>query len=400
MDVHVSSWASQSLKVGDAQRRVAEIVILPAEVREDVLGPFHCHGTPHYMVAFVFSALLPATGAASERDASPGAVPTVLVTSRPPRHRVDYVDQLLGDGSNGRAPEDVVLKFHTNPSRSHGVDVVHLTDIARVIGDGQISDRKRIRRAKRFTRLLRRRKIALVRTAHGEELTRPPSRPETILDEAAASVITLIPPAAADGRSPILIGHSHLRDRFLGFPREEPRAGRVLVVANEVLDPAYEATLKVFSVAKLPGWTLRIAGKIPPELEDSYARTLADHVDAISVRDEELSDAARVIEVSQSELVVVVATEGYEGQSVLMLALSLDRPVLVEDSVRTRALADEVGTSWVRRHPGQLTARALEAALAELRADPPTGSPNLDARDPNTVSARYGDVYRNAASGR
>lgn len=348
----------------------------------------------------MFSVPLPRTGAATEPGATEASVPTVLVTSRPPRHRVDYVDELVGDDSEGRAPTGAVLEFRTDPFRAHGVDVIHLTDIATVIGGPRTRDRERTRRAKRFTKMLRRRGIALVRTVRETEADRSRSRAEAIVDAAATTVTSLDAVTAADGRATVVIGHSHLRDRFLGFPREEAVAGRVLITAVNTLHPSSRPAVSVFGVADLPGWTLRLAGKVPIDLEDSYARTLADLTDTVSLRDELLSDAECVSEISQAEIVLITAPTNHRSQSVLMLALSLDRPVLVEDSPQTRALADEVGPSWVRRHAGPLTAQTLENELAALRADPPTGRPRLDARDPNLISEQYFAVYRAAAAAR
>lgn len=348
----------------------------------------------------MFSVPLPRTGAATEPGATEASVPTVLVTSRPPRHRVDYVDELVGDDSDGRAPTGAVLEFRTDPFRANGVDVIHLTDLSTVIGGPRTSDRERTRRAKRFTRMLRRRGIALVRTVRETEADRVRSRAETILDAAAATVTSLDAVTAADGRATRVIGHSHLRNRFLGFPREEPVAGRVLITAGDTLHPSSRPATAVFGVADLPGWTLRLAGKVPLDLEDSYARTLADLTDMVSLRDELLSDAACVSEVSEAEIVLITAPTNHRSQIILMLALSLDRPVLVEDSPQTRSLAEEVGTSWVRRHVGPLTAQTLETELAAVRADPPIGRPRLDSRDPNLISEQYFAVYRAAATAR
>lgn len=345
----------------------------------------------------MFSVPLLRTGAATEQSATEASVPTTLVTSRPPRHGIDYVDQLVGDDSEGKAPGGVLLEFRTDPFRAHGVDVIHLTDITTVLGDHRTPDRERTRRAKRFAKLLRSRRIALVRTVHGEEAGLGSSRAEAIVDGAATTVLSLYPATAADGRATHVVGHSHVRDRFLGFPQEQCIAGRVLITAVKTLHPSYRATVNVFGVADLPYWTLRIAGKVPVELEDSYARTLADHIDTTTLRNELLSDAACVSEVSQAEIVVVTAAETYESQTIVMFALSLDRPVLIEDTAWSRSLAEEVGTSWVRRHAGPLTAHALETALGALRADPPTGRPNLDSRAPNLISAQYSAVYRAAA---
>nr|WP_194425475.1 hypothetical protein [Microbacterium aquimaris] len=218
-----------------------------------------------------------------------------------------------------------------------------------------------------------------------------------IIDQAAASLVSLTATTSSTGHATVIIAHSHLRDRFLGFPRAESVPGRILITAHDELPAAYEAVVKVFAASDLPEWTLRIAGAVPAELEDSYTRTLADHTGAFSLRDEALSDAARVEEISQAELVVVAAPESNESQSIILLALSLDRAVLVEDTAAMRTLADEVGSEWVRRHPGALTADALETALLALRSSPPADRPNLDAREPNAISAQYTAVFRAAA---
>ncbi len=393
------SGAAQRLEVCEPECGVAEVVVLPTEMGEHLLSRFHNHCTPLYGGS-VFSVPLPRTGAATEQEAADASVPTVLVTSRPPRYRVDYVDQLVGDDSDGRAPKEVVLEFRTDPFRTDGVDVIHLTDVTTVLGSHRSPERQRTRRAKRFTRMLRRRRIALVRTVRGGEATRAGSPAEAIIDAAATTVTSLSPLTAADGKPTLVIGHSHLRDRFLGFPQADPVAGRLLLTAMSALHSSTRAAIGVFGVADVPGWSLRIAGRVPMEYQDAYTHALADHTAAVSLRDEVLSDAASVHEVSQAELVIVPATTSYPSHAIIMLALSLDRPVLVEDSEQTAALAEEVGPSWVRRHSGPLTAHALETALTAFRAEPPTGRPNLDARAPNLISAHYSAVYRSAAATR
>lgn len=325
------------------------------------------------------------------------AEPTVLVTSRPPRHRIDYVDQLLGDDSAGEAPSGLVRTFDTNPSRTRDVDVVHLTNIDKAIGRPHTSEQSRIRRAKQFVKHLRRHRIALVLTVSGEEVGRTRSCAEAIIDAAAAARISMSTVASAPGHEVTVIAHSHLRDRYLGFPRGEAVPGRILITAHTLFPAEYVAAVKVFGVADLPGWNMRIAGGVSDDDLGSYLRTLGDHPDSISLRNEELSDAARVVEVTEAEIVLIAAPDTYEAQSIMLHALSLDRPVLVEDTPGTQALADEVGASWVRRYSGPLTARSLEAVLHDLRTAPPTEAPHLDAREPNAISAQYAAVMHAAA---
>ncbi|WP_394194650.1 hypothetical protein [Microbacterium foliorum] len=158
--------------------------------------------------------------------------------------------------------------------------------------------------------------------------------------------------------------------------------------------------MKVFAYADLPAHTLRIVGKIPSRLASSFARTLSVNSKTITLLDDTVSDAARVEEISKAALVIVEAPETDESMSTMLLALSLDRAVLVEDTPFTRDLAAEVGGSWVRLHPGRLTAVELEKALASFTKSPPTGTPDLDARDPDTVSQQFTAVYRSAAASR
>lgn len=327
----------------------------------------------------------------------------VLVSDRSPAHRVRYVDQLIGDDSAGGAPDDIEFDFRGNPLGTYDVDVVHLTSASAVTGGDRVPEREQIRRASRFTKALKRRRIALVRTVYGEESARARagSRAEMLIDHSTTSYVVLSPTTAApNDRSAAVIRHSHLRGRFLGYPRAHAIRGRLLFVSSGAFHTAYEGPLKVFAVADLEGYTLRLVGKVPPGLADSFARTLARRPATISLRDEALSDAARIEEITKAELVVVASPDSYETLSIIILALSLDRPVLVQATPGTRLLADEVGHEWVRLHGGPLTATALEAAVRHLEAAPPTGQPNLDARDPNVIAAQYADVYRAAAASR
>jgi len=323
----------------------------------------------------------------------------VLVSSRPPAHLVAYVDQLIGDDSRGEAPRGVQFEFRRHLYGSFDADVIHLTSTSAVVGDRRVPERERIRRARRFVKTLKRRKIALVRPLLFDETRhrREPSRTEEILHQATTSYVLLHPVTTPPSQDATIIPQSHMRDRFLGYPRGETVPGRLLMISRHVLNPAYEAPLKVFSVAEVPGCTLRIAGNVPPVLADSFARTISRSPVSISHRKEPLSDAACVDEITQAELIILAAPHSYETLSTAILALSLDRPVLVEDTPGMRLLADEVGADWVRVHEGRLTAAALETAMQAIRVAPPRGRPNLDAREPNDIASRYAAAFHAAA---
>ena len=77
--------------------------------------------------------------------------------------------------------------------------------------------------------------------------------------------------------------------------------------------------------------------------------------------DAELADA-----ISAAELVVLPYSEMHNSGAAL-LALSLNRPILVPNSAVTTALADEVGRDWVLTYDGPLSAEILTDALAQTR---------------------------------
>lgn len=333
-------------------------------------------------------------------DRGPEVAPLrVVVGSRPPSHRVAYVDQLIGDNSAGKGPTGVVYEFRATPRPTPGIDVIHLTSASAVTGKRGTSEAEQVSRATQFSKALKRNGVALVRTVHDEDTAvgRTASRAEAILDGATTSFIALSPTTPTP-REAIVIRHSHLRDRFLGYPRGDSVPGRLLFISSSTVSALYEAPLKVFAYADLADSSLRIVGQVPDSLRASFDRTLTRYPSSISLREGPLSDSVRVEEISLAELVVVAAPDDYDSHAIIMLALSLDRPVLVEDTPGTRLLADEVGHDWVRIHTGRLTAAALEAAVGELREHRPTGRPNLDARDPNVIAAEYAAVYRAAAA--
>ncbi|WP_394278999.1 hypothetical protein [Microbacterium sp.] len=276
------------------------------------------------------------------------------------------------------------------------VDVVHLISPDAVIGGPRTAAAERLRRATAFAVHVQRRRIALVQTLVGQGVRSPA---EQVLDRVTTAFI------ARDGHQSTpdasrtrVIPHSHLRDRFLGYPRARAIAGRAVMVAPATLDAAYEAPVKVFAAADIPGSSLRIVGRAPAPLAASFARSAGRSGERVVIRDESLSDAERVAEITASEFVVIAAPETLESHATLLLAVSLGRPVLVEETPATAALAAEIGAEWVRTHPGRLTIARLEDAVASLNGAIPTHDPRLDDRAPNVVASMYRDLYRDAVN--
>ncbi|WP_165070200.1 glycosyltransferase [Marisediminicola senii] len=160
-----------------------------------------------------------------------------------------------------------------------------------------------------------------------------------------------------------------------------------------------EHLVEEFAAVPGHGLRLRVMGKAAdPELEaELIALAGADHRVELALG--YASDAALAASIRAAEL-VVLPYRAMHNSGALLLALSLDRPVLVPENPVTADLAREVGAGWVRAYAGPLTSDVLAAAVADLRDGPPTGRPDLSARDWPAIGAQHRDAYRHAADPR
>lgn len=149
--------------------------------------------------------------------------------------------------------------------------------------------------------------------------------------------------------------------------------------------------LEAFRSLALPSARLTVAGGCrTPEIE-AEVRAAAGSDERIDLRLQFQSDAD-LVDIVTASSVVVLPYQHLHNSGVALLALSLNRPVLVPDNEATAALADEVGQSWVHRFTPPLAADDLERALA-VSSTLPIESPNLQARDWATGTRRLVDLF-------
>lgn len=145
--------------------------------------------------------------------------------------------------------------------------------------------------------------------------------------------------------------------------------------------------LDVFDEDRTFQHSLRISGNADPgELKDRILR-------ACTVDNRITSNLAYLDEVDlHSEIrdskMVVLPYEEMFNSGALLLALSLDRPVVAPRTPTTEELADEVGSHWVFLYDGELTSQVLSQSLR--KCPPPGSSPDLSRRD----WKRLGEDYR------
>lgn len=143
--------------------------------------------------------------------------------------------------------------------------------------------------------------------------------------------------------------------------------------------------------------TLRVVGSPDPRELSDRIRDAAAGDGRVSLELRFLEDDELVEEIGRSELVVLPYTE-LHNSSAALLALSLQRPVLVPDNAATGALAAEIGERWVQRYRGELDTAQLGAALAAVRATRDSAPPQLAARAWPALGAAHGRAYARAVT--
>ncbi len=121
-------------------------------------------------------------------------------------------------------------------------------------------------------------------------------------------------------------------------------------------------------------------------LEDEISRVGATDP-RVTLRLEHVSDAQLASEIRRASL-VVLPYQQMHNSAALLNALSLDRPVLVPSTVATRAMAQEVGSEWVRVFEGPLTPEVLARQFVAV-SDRESASPDLSHREWDGAAAAH-----------
>ncbi|HEY8524536.1 MAG TPA: glycosyltransferase [Acidimicrobiales bacterium] len=325
----------------------------------------------------------------------------VLESFGPPRARSNpYRMQLVA-----AMPEPVELRYFSWRRALTGrYDVFHV-QWPDVVLQGRTPVRTAVRCALFALVLVRARlrRTAIVRTLHDlspyDPLTALQRLAIRLLDRWTTLWITLTsatpPPRPAPA---VLAPIGHYRDWFAGVPRAETVPGRLLHFGLLRRYKGVDVLLAAF--AELDdgpgdGPTLRIVG-YPQDRETAAAIERACRANGrITAVTEYVPDADLVREVTESEL-VVLPFDRLVNSSSLILALSLDRPVLVPSTPITEEVAAEVGPGWVHTYRGALAAADIRRALDAVRSAPPPAPPDLSRREWDAICRRHATAFARA----
>lgn len=194
-----------------------------------------------------------------------------------------------------------------------------------------------------------------------------------------------------------LIAHGHYRDWFARFPRVDRQPGHLAFTGLIRPYKGVDRLLAAFADTRNGDLelSLHVAGAPHSAALAAEVRRAAAADDRVSLSLHYLSEAELVTAVSRAELVVLPYREMHNSGAAL-LALSLDRPVLVPGNEVNAALAAEVGQGWVLRYDGDLTAATLVRAVTAARTVARPPRPDLTRREWARAATEHAEVYAEA----
>lgn len=243
-------------------------------------------------------------------------------------------------------------------------------------------------------------KTALVRTAHNERPHESTSRVDSGILRRWNRLTTLWIILNERTRTEtaaerVLIPHGHYRDHFAPFPRQAATEGLVSVVGHiRPYKGMEELVAAVADDSAEDAFRLHVAGKPADAALGEILTANASGSDRITL-ELDFVDDRRIVEIISSSSLVALPYRQLHNSGVALLALSLDRPVLVPDNAVTRDLQQEVGASWV--HLLDADAELTQAIRDALGHSIPEGSPDLSAREWPVTARQHATAYARAA---
>jgi len=252
---------------------------------------------------------------------------------------------------------------------------------------------------------LRLTRTAVVRTVHNPSPHEAVARLDRVLLDAldAATDLTVHLSARTRGsvapaRPAVVVPHGHYRDWFPPVDGTRPVPGRLLHAGLLRPYKNVDALLEAFASGPA-SWRLRIVGApVDAGLAARVARA-AEQDPRLLVDLRHVDDAELAAELTRAEL-VVLPYDARGGSGAQLLALSLDRPVLVPAGAGAAELAAEVGPGWVHTYAGRLGTADLERALAAVRAPGRSARPDLSGRAWAPAARRHREAYAAAVARR
>lgn len=208
--------------------------------------------------------------------------------------------------------------------------------------------------------------------------------------------IRLNPTTPLPSRAPastILIGH--YRDLYdqSTVPTRQP--GHILYFGHIRQYKGIDTLLAAFRGTSDPALRLRLIG-------NAQDQSIADSIRMAQIDDSRISASLEFVDDDELTRAIGAATlvalpyRGMHNSSAALLALSLNRPILVPNEPVIQELATEVGDRWVITYSPPLTSEDLETAMDAAGRVPETSAPDLSAREWPAIAQQHIQTYRDA----
>jgi beta-1,4-mannosyltransferase len=193
--------------------------------------------------------------------------------------------------------------------------------------------------------------------------------------------------------------HGHYRDWAAGLPKREAVPGRLLFFGLVRRYKGVEDLLQSFRALDDPSLTLHLAGQpVDPPLAARISLAVQS-CPRIHAMLRHLDDAELTTEITEAEIVVLPYTNMHNSGA-LLLALSLDRPVIAPWTDSNVAIRDEVGAEWIQLFKGPLDHKKLRGLIDAMRMTRRALPPDLSKRNWDNAGRRHYEAYLKAISRR
>jgi len=199
----------------------------------------------------------------------------------------------------------------------------------------------------------------------------------------------------------VLIPHGHYRDSYHPVPGIQPEPGRLLTFGLIRQYKGIEGLLNAFR--RLPeseGLSLFLAGRPDSAATREGVSRIAGTDPRINLDLRFLDEPELTAGIQRAEMVVLPYRDMHNSGAAL-LALSLNRPIIVPSTPTTEQLVKEFGSEWVVTYDGELDDRILSTAIADVRArSRAVEGVDMHTRDWSVLGQQLAAVYRDAVSRR
>jgi beta-1,4-mannosyltransferase len=189
-----------------------------------------------------------------------------------------------------------------------------------------------------------------------------------------------------------VIPHGHYRDWYDSGISGQRKSKHVLFFGT--IQPYKQADTLVWAFSNMQdeSATLSVVGRCDDKSIRNRLRGLAREDERISLNLAFVDDSQLARELSECTLVVLPYAEMYNSGAVL-LALSLDRPVLVPSTQANKELQLEIGEEWIMLYNGSIAAADISLALKRAMTPPANRRVDLSGRDWERIASLYRTVY-------